>query len=204
MKQTRETQRKELNECRAEITSLKMHIEGVRASGQFATGQSENVQSLQSDSCIDEIQSVNTASDNMKGTNSNTEISESIISLNEESPPLEVVQTSEETTSPNSVDPGSGSSSVNDVNQPFEQDGTNQNNVSSDQLLNYCNGVVESQENAPAHLFKSPAEVVSLIHKSDSPKQETTSEKMVILVSLAFVWRDFSLAAFVGLCGILN
>lgn len=55
LKQSLERQRKELNDCRAEITSLKMHIEGSRSVRNLLAGDSEHMQSGSLDSYKEEI-----------------------------------------------------------------------------------------------------------------------------------------------------
>lgn len=185
MKQTLELQRKELNECRAEITSLKMHIEGARASRNWAAGEIENVQLFQIDNNADDLKSLNMETENIKGMNSSSENLESIISLSEDTLPMEkAVEMNEEIALSNSIEPVSGSSEGNVVNQPLEQEGIDHSIMPANQLINSCNGNVESKGNALDHLFKPSLEDVSVIHKSDSPKHVMTSEKMVRLVSM--------------------
>lgn len=55
LKQSLERQRKELNDCRAEITSLKMHIEGSRSVRNLLAGDSEHMHSGSLDSYKEEI-----------------------------------------------------------------------------------------------------------------------------------------------------
>ena len=191
-----ELQRKELNECRAEITSLKMHIEGARAGGNWTTGESENVQSLQTGNHMDEVRSVHTETENTKEMNSTADNLESTISLIDDTLPMEkVVEMNEGTVLPNFIEPLSGSSVGNDENQPLGQDGTEHSNITSDHLINSSNGNVESTDNAYDGLSKAPPGDVVLIHKSESPKRETTSEKMVMLVSMhAFLQSNINIA----------
>ncbi|CAA6673224.1 unnamed protein product [Spirodela intermedia] len=54
LKQSLELQRKELNECRAEITSLKMHIESSRASQGWVSEKTEHLQSRNIDSSVED------------------------------------------------------------------------------------------------------------------------------------------------------
>ncbi|CAN4083176.1 unnamed protein product [Withania somnifera] len=55
LKQNLDSQRQELNECRAEITSLKMHIEGARSARNFVASDFEGVDSPSIDSYKEEI-----------------------------------------------------------------------------------------------------------------------------------------------------
>lgn len=55
LKQSLEHQRKELNNCRAEITSLKMCIEGSRSGKSLLAGDSEHMQSESTESYKEEI-----------------------------------------------------------------------------------------------------------------------------------------------------
>lgn len=56
MKQSSESQRKEINDCRAEITSLKMRIEGARARSDLASSDTNTVQLRSLESYLEEIQ----------------------------------------------------------------------------------------------------------------------------------------------------
>lgn len=69
MKQSLESQRKELNDCRAEITSLKMRIEGARSRHDLASSDSENVLLRSSESYREEIQSLENEIEKLKGLN---------------------------------------------------------------------------------------------------------------------------------------
>lgn len=54
-KKLSESQRKELNDCRAEITSLKMHIEGSRSRKGMSVGCADRVQAQSSENTMEEI-----------------------------------------------------------------------------------------------------------------------------------------------------
>ncbi|XP_074308326.1 uncharacterized protein LOC141643185 [Silene latifolia] len=62
MKKLSESQRKELNDCRAEITSLKMHIEGSRSGKGWLSGHSDNSQPQSSESFREDAKSSQSAS----------------------------------------------------------------------------------------------------------------------------------------------
>ncbi|XP_020252243.1 lisH domain and HEAT repeat-containing protein KIAA1468 homolog [Asparagus officinalis] len=175
LRKTLEHQRKELNDCRAEITSLKMHIEGSRASRNRATGENENVQLLEVNNYVDDLKSTHNDTEKMEGADITSTASQSGTNSNEDSLPGEkVVQMNEEIVLPNSVDSMSGLYVGNAESQPLDQDGRKNINTTSDQLINSCNGDVDSKENAHDHLFKPLSEDVGLTYKEDSPKRGTT------------------------------
>ncbi|KAL3527015.1 hypothetical protein ACH5RR_011671 [Cinchona calisaya] len=66
MKQSLESQRKELNDCRAKITSLKMHI--ARSGPNFVSSDSEHLQLRSSDSYMKEIKLLENEIERLKGT----------------------------------------------------------------------------------------------------------------------------------------
>ncbi|KAL3525488.1 hypothetical protein ACH5RR_013860 [Cinchona calisaya] len=67
MKQFLESQRKELNDCRAEVTTLKMHI--ARSGQNFISNDSEFVQIRSSESYMAEIKLLENEIERLKGTN---------------------------------------------------------------------------------------------------------------------------------------
>ncbi|CAK9150667.1 unnamed protein product [Ilex paraguariensis] len=70
LKQSLDHQRKELNDCRAEITSLKMHIEGARSGWSLVTGDVEHVHSPSLESYKEEIKLLQKKVDNLKAERS--------------------------------------------------------------------------------------------------------------------------------------
>lgn len=70
LKQSLEHQRKDLNDCRAEITSLKMHIEGYRSGRSWATSDVDDVQSQSLERYKEEIKSLQMEMESLKAKNS--------------------------------------------------------------------------------------------------------------------------------------
>lgn len=79
MKQSLELQRKELNDCRAEITALKMHIEGSRSGWNLATTDVDNAQSESLEKYKEEIKSLKMQIESIKSMN--TTALDSVVSL---------------------------------------------------------------------------------------------------------------------------
>ena len=69
LKQSLEHQRKELNDCRAEITSLKMHIEGSRSGNNLVVGDVNNVQSQSLEKYEEEIKKLQMEVEQLKEKN---------------------------------------------------------------------------------------------------------------------------------------
>ncbi|XP_027077488.1 uncharacterized protein [Coffea arabica] len=77
MKQSMESQRKELNDCRAEITALKMHI--ARSGQNLVSSDSKHVELRSSESYMEEIKLLENEIERLKGTNAmNIEPTEAI------------------------------------------------------------------------------------------------------------------------------
>lgn len=70
MKQSLESQRKEINDCRAEITSLKMRIEGARGRSDLASSDSNTVQLRSLESYLEEIQLLQNEIEKLRRLNS--------------------------------------------------------------------------------------------------------------------------------------
>lgn len=66
MKQSLEHQRKELNDCRAEITALKMHIEGYRSGRNTVAADADHVQSLSLERYKEEVKSLQMELESLK------------------------------------------------------------------------------------------------------------------------------------------
>ncbi|KAG9450463.1 hypothetical protein H6P81_010428 [Aristolochia fimbriata] len=96
LKQSHEHQRKELNECRAEITSLKMHIEGSRSFRGWVGGDSENVKATQTDDYEAEIKSLKMEIEKLKVKNSRGENHVESSKNHFEDSPAEVVEIHED------------------------------------------------------------------------------------------------------------
>ncbi|PQQ12717.1 lisH domain and HEAT repeat-containing protein isoform X2 [Prunus yedoensis var. nudiflora] len=66
LKQSLEHQRKELNDCRAEITALKMHIEGYRSGRNMVAADADHVQSLSLERYREEVKSLQMELESLK------------------------------------------------------------------------------------------------------------------------------------------
>ncbi|XP_062211606.1 uncharacterized protein LOC133912731 [Phragmites australis] len=84
LKQSLDFQRKELNDCRAEITALKMYIEGTQSSSQLFTGNSDGLKSHSIANSMEEAASLNNEDENSKGSKSITNKLVLAVSLTED------------------------------------------------------------------------------------------------------------------------
>ncbi|KAM2197722.1 hypothetical protein ACFX1Q_001089 [Malus domestica] len=66
LKQSLEHQRKELNDCRAEVTALKMHIEGYRSRRNMGAADADQIQPLSLGSYKEEIKSLQMELESLK------------------------------------------------------------------------------------------------------------------------------------------
>ncbi|KAL5726561.1 hypothetical protein ACHQM5_009596 [Ranunculus cassubicifolius] len=159
MKQSLELKRTQLNDCRAEITSLKMHIEGSRSAKNWNIGDNEHVPSQSIESYKEEIISLQKEIESLKasGVVGRNPV-ESVIYENENVQPEEkVVEVHEEnvTMSP-SLDLTSTVSVVEDARQETNQKSNDNKDglveVTPDASMNntIANSTVVSQE-----LYKS-------------------------------------------------
>ncbi|XP_077253234.1 HEAT repeat-containing protein [Tasmannia lanceolata] len=182
LKQSLELQRKELNECRAEITSLKMHIEGSRAGRVRVGGDTENVQASEIDNYKAEIKSLQREIERLKVGNS---IIESPIESDFHQ--KEVTQTEEQVVeihedkvvTSHSTDLVSGvSNSVNAEGQALVVSTNKPKEVSHQPLISSFNGTVaENGGNVPKNDFVLlPEDSVQIIEPECA--RETVSEKM--------------------------
>ncbi|CAM0881248.1 unnamed protein product [Alopecurus aequalis] len=84
LKQTLDVYRKELNDCRAEITALKMLIEGTQSSKQMSVGDTDGLTSqLNANSLVDAVALIN-EHENFKGAESVTITQVTAVSLTED------------------------------------------------------------------------------------------------------------------------
>lgn len=180
LKQSLELQRKELNECRAEITSLKMHLEGSRASRGWHTGEIEGIKSP----CIDKKEEIgfqHMETERTIVTKVLRDSSKSMASQGEDTQPEEkVLEMNEAGVMSNSL-PGSHVENIGDVIVGHESDKLKPNTLTSDELTVSCNGNDDEkkEKNAGQNVESTAPEVSYLIHKTDSPRRVTT-EKMAL------------------------
>ncbi|RZS18763.1 hypothetical protein BHM03_00051087 [Ensete ventricosum] len=141
-------QRKQLNDCRAEITALKMHIEGARASRGWTAGEGENKKAPYTEKSKEEKKSSYNELEEFKSVDSSTRNPEFIKSLSEDVQMEEkVVEINELAVISKSVESLSTNSDGNDGYQASEDVRSKANDVVSDSTIVSCNGTVEYQEN---------------------------------------------------------
>uniref|UniRef100_A0A1D1XGA7 LisH domain and HEAT repeat-containing protein KIAA1468 n=1 Tax=Anthurium amnicola TaxID=1678845 RepID=A0A1D1XGA7_9ARAE len=175
LKQSLDLQRKELNDCRAEITSLKMHIESARNSRGWVGGRIEQVQSLCTDDNI-EVNAMQTQVEDSKGNSGITsDLVESVGSFTDDITAEEkVIRTHEDSCHPMGFI--SGNSDV--VYQTYEKDIIKDNTVSAEPP-SPCNGdiSIESNQKGYDQHSGSPPEDTALFLRSDSSTGQAVSDK---------------------------
>ncbi|XP_028071654.1 RAB11-binding protein RELCH homolog [Camellia sinensis] len=187
LKQFLDHQRKELNDCRAEITSLKMHIEGCRSGWNLAAGDIEHMQSQTLESYREEIKLLHKEIETLKSTkfvatesvesnNHDTEFTETkdkVVVFHENnavSSPVEITSGVLETVGAQSL-----------ANQTSDDTSDKPETVPGETLLsssNDNNGAIESAEHVPKNDGEPLLEDNGLLLKSDSRGSEPGPEKM--------------------------
>ncbi|KAI8029233.1 hypothetical protein LOK49_LG01G03487 [Camellia lanceoleosa] len=187
LKQLLDRQRKELNDCRAEITSLKMHIEGCRSGWNLAAGDIEHMQSQTLESYREEIKLLHKEIETLKSTkfvatesvesnNHDTEFMEAkdkVVVFHENnavSSPVEMTSGVLETVGAQSL-----------ANQTSDDTSDKPETVPGEKLLsssNDNNGAIESAEHVPKNDGEPLLEDNGLLLKSDSRGSEPVPEKM--------------------------
>lgn len=187
LKQSLEHQRKELNDCRAEITSLKMHIEGSNLGNNLVVSDPNNVQSESLEKYKEEIKKLQMENEWLK--EKNIEAPESGNFVGSENGNLQTDDKAIEI----QEDRGVISNTV-DVDLGVEHNGEAQSSVL--QTLNQyadkhedtlpelfhpvdTNSVVENIKNVSEQNVGQQAEDSSLLVKSDNVNDETISERTV-------------------------
>ncbi|XP_072993401.1 uncharacterized protein [Typha latifolia] len=183
LKQSLDIQRKELNDCRAEITSLKMHIEGDRTSKGWGSGESINIKSIDVDYSKEELKLLHNENENLQRMNSIATYMESMICLTDNVEPEEkVVEINEVQEMSNSVEVASGSVSEN-ADHLLPEGGIlkSSSTVLSSSTIS-CNGnnSAENQEKSNNHIFVSLSEDRGSIQKLESPKKEKSSDNIAL------------------------
>ncbi|KAL7232019.1 hypothetical protein ACSBR2_010104 [Camellia fascicularis] len=187
LKQLLDHQRKELNDCRAEITSLKMHIEGCRSGWNLAAGDIEHMQSQTLESYREEIKLLHKEIETLKSTkfvatesvesnNHDTEFmvtKDKVVVFHENnavSSPVEITSGVLETVGAQSL-----------ANQTSDDTSDKPETVPGETLLsssNDNNGAIESAEHVPKNDGEPLLENNGLLLKSDSRGSEPVPEKM--------------------------
>ncbi|KAK3004409.1 hypothetical protein RJ639_018785, partial [Escallonia herrerae] len=188
LKQSLESQRKELNDCRAEITSLKMHIEGARSGRTLLTSEDANMQASSVQNCEEEITLLQKEIDRLKGMTSiatealeSTKHEEDITGTEDEDKDVTVEKIDEvgEEASSVSMPPGSlgdsllvanqSSNATSDITEKLEDSSFSETND---------NGVNEKAEDVPKLNGKPPPEDNGLLLNAESLCGESNSGKM--------------------------
>ncbi|XP_068641158.1 uncharacterized protein [Aristolochia californica] len=182
LKQSLEHQRRELNECRAEITSLQMHIEGSRSNRGWVGGDSENVKAPQTDDYEAEIKSLRIEIEKLKVNNSTLENHVENVKNHYEDSPSEVVEIHEDKA-------GMVQSMESVVEDLIVEDSVvhNMENISNkpkeveQQLLttnSTTRAVVADHRNADTSDSMLPMKDRVEVTKPESSRMEASSEKM--------------------------
>ncbi|CAL9160768.1 uncharacterized protein LOC103980791 isoform X1 [Musa acuminata AAA Group] len=180
LKQSMDLQRKQLNDCRAEITALKMHIEGARASRSWTAGESESTKAPYTDKSKEEKKTSYGELEDLKGVDSTTRNPEPIIALSEDVQSEEkVVEINEVAVVSKSVDLVSTNSDENHGYQASEDVRSRPHNIVSDAANVSCNDSVEYQENVHKLISELKSEDKGLNQNSESPKRGKT-QKMAL------------------------
>lgn len=198
MKQSLESQRHELNECRAEITSLKMHIEGARSARNFVASDFEGVDLPSTDSYKEEIKVLQNEIQRLKlATNSLN--SESLENINEETrntcPENEVEKSSDHNVFDDSAGVSSGDLGAAGSQLSMTQTSDSQllmTQTSADTItepervveVSHDNCVGDKVENVLKHNGELPSEAKGLILKPDNLLVESNAQKIVSSLSL--------------------
>ncbi|OAY68909.1 LisH domain and HEAT repeat-containing protein, partial [Ananas comosus] len=181
-KQLLEIQRKELNDCRAEITALKMHIEGARSSKQWA-GESEVIKSLDADNSKEETKLLQSETENIKRTGSATNFSESIVPLAESKQPEEVVLVKEVAETSKPVESISDSNVDSTDHLTSEEERLKSSTTVLVTSAVSCNGntSIVKHESPNNNILVSLSEDKGPVENIQSPtKKERASEKMAL------------------------
>ncbi|XP_019227790.1 PREDICTED: lisH domain and HEAT repeat-containing protein KIAA1468 [Nicotiana attenuata] len=183
LKQSLDRQRQELNECRAEITSLKMHIEGARSARNFVTSDSEAVADLPSiDSYKEEMKFLQNEIQRLKLANDSLN-SESLEDNNEETrntgPENEVGESSEHNVF--EVSAGISSGDLGNADSQLLMSQTSADTITKPEEVveaSNGNGIVEKVEDVLTHNGELPSEAKGLILKPDNLFVESNAEKI--------------------------
>lgn len=172
LKQSVDLQRKQLNDCRAEITALKMHIEGARASRGWTVGESENTKTSYSGNSKEENKSSCSEPEELKNVDSTSRIPEATIFVSKDA------QTEEKVVEINQV--AVVSNSVESTSTKSDENGNVKHYVTDSTIVS-CNNIVEYQDDAYNLISDSQSQNDVSNQNPGSLKRERTAEKMVIL-----------------------
>ncbi|KAG0464081.1 hypothetical protein HPP92_020150 [Vanilla planifolia] len=175
LKQSAELQRKELNDCRAEITSLKLHIEGSQASRAWNAGDSESQPAFVDKN--EEIKYQNVDAESIKGIKGLVDNSKSIVNQGEDIQPEQKVLEVNEVVMTDSVS-DSHSENIENYAVHHECDETTPASVATDGSAIYYNGNYEQKERT-VHIVELPSPGGGCVtDKTDSTKRTKIFGKM--------------------------
>lgn len=186
MKQSLERQRKELNDCRAEITALKMHIEGSHWGRNLIAGDVDHVQSQPLEKYKEEIISLQMEIERLKAKNIS---SDSVNSVNSEKESAQTEEKVFEILEDKSIisHPVDASSGVVDnkvaqlqATQIVDDNMDKSKEVSQEFVLSPSNDndALENIENVSKHNGEPQSEESRLLLKSDDSSGEVVPENM--------------------------
>ncbi|KAK1320907.1 hypothetical protein QJS10_CPA03g00594 [Acorus calamus] len=180
LKQSLELQRKELNNYRSEITSLKMHIEGFTANRGWDSSETEHGQFSSVDNYKAEITFLQKEIEQLKGTNRMLGKSIDPININEDSQTEDdVVEIHEDKAlSSHSVNLISGVPNTENVeNQTSTNQPTMPDEISRELMTSSCNGNADIGNHTSTKNHDSPLGE-GHVHRSDSCGREKISDGM--------------------------
>ncbi|KAH9675673.1 rab11-binding protein relch [Citrus sinensis] len=187
LKKTTEHQRRELNDCTAEITALKMHIEGSHSVRNFATTNGDVIQSQPVERYEEEIKSLLKEIERLRAKSTNA--SDSLGSVYSESMQTEekVVEVDEDKTVlahpsvevVNSEDAQSLATQTPDNNTAKQPNEVLQGESTSSLKENIAS---ENSENVPNLNDESPLKDSGLPLQSDNASLEAASDKMASFI----------------------
>lgn len=183
LKQSLEHQRKELNDCRAEITSLKMHMEGSQLGNNLVVSDTDNVQSESLEKYKEEIKKLQKENEWLKEKNIKAPESENFVgsengNLQTDDKGVEIHDDRGEVS--NSVDVDLGGNAQSPVVQPLNQyDDKHEDTLPELFHPADTNSVVENIKNVSEQNVGLQAVDSSLLVKSDSVNDEAISERTV-------------------------
>ena len=182
MRQSLDVQRKELNDCRAEITSLKMYIEGAQSNKQLFGGNSDGPESHSIANSMGESAWLNNKGGDSKGSESITNKLASAVNLIEDTQKdCHVIENSAEASSVSEA-PVSCSTDENGGYGTSEEDKSVLNmsseNATSNSDLHGASMIGKSQGNSDG------VSVYLSTDKLESPSEQKSSDKMVSILAI--------------------
>ncbi|KDP32975.1 hypothetical protein JCGZ_13006 [Jatropha curcas] len=180
LKQSWELQRKELNDCRIEITSLKMHLEGYRSGRSMIASDVDSIQSQSLEKYKEEITALQMEIESLKAKSTKPPESLNPINYEEESMQTEdkVVEIHEDKTIISHPRNVVGVLGNEDVPSPVTSNTGNPEGILSDLVRNHSNGDIniESSQRSSKENGERPSEDGGIDMKLDNLSVEATAE----------------------------